>query len=529
MRKRMHRTLPVLRFGRRTTDDGRPAYFCCLWSAVCRLIRPIRSHCLIAGILAGLLPSWVTAYAQPYKQVRGIIHLDTTISGGEYDPEEMVRFLKDHKLEVAIFSDQITTRVKYGTFPAPYLMEWVTGRFVTGAFDRRGSVATFGPDKYLSLLNELDRQYPDVVIIPGVEAFPYYYWEGSLLRNTLTMRNGYKHLLAIGMESPHDYRDMPTTGEGFFRRYNIHTLLSLWPLSLLYFGYKCWRQVRRSLYPHLFKLSAMVFLAVGGLFMLHNYPYKFDRYSGNAGYAPYQDFIDYVADRGGLVFWAHPEVASEHVYAIGPLKITQKTGAPYEDLLYVHNYTGFAAFYEGMKYVIPPGGIWDQVLTQYCLGQRARPVWAIAEGDVEGDAFDPRLSQTVFLVNQKTRKDVLESLIDGRVYALSGPYAHALRLESIELSGNTQSAGLGQTIEASSVHLSARIVLDGNEKHALSADLIKNGAVVQTFRGENELAITYSDSLQRTDRLHYYRIDVRAPNQSRLLTNPIFVRVPQGP
>ena len=501
----------------------------CKGNPILRTDKPLSFLFTILVLMTGFCDS---AQAQ-YKQVRGIIHLDTSVSGGTYDPEQMVRFLEEQGLQVAIFSDQITTGIKYGTFPARGLMESMTGWLAAKKFGRPSSVSTFGANNYLSLLSELNRKYKDMVVIPGVEVFPYYYWQGSLLQNNLTLKNGYKHLLAIGLESPQDYIQMPTIGEGFYREYGLQTLLSLWPVVLLFLALKCWRKARRSTRPSIFKISALIFLIVGFLFLLNNYPYKFGRYTpyhADAGYAPYQDFINYVVDRGGLVFWAHPEVSSDTPYQIGPFKITLKTDAPYEDLLHLHNYTGFAAFYEGMKYVIPPGGIWDQVLTEYCLGGRAHPIWAITEGDVEGDSFDPNLCQTAFLVKQNDRSEIMKSLKEGRIYALSGPLANSLKLENYELKGGGTSAGMGQTLEAQSVQLLAHIVLQDStqENRSLSVELIKNGVLLDTFKGEGDITITYDDTLTNTNRLHYYRLDVRAPHQSRLLTNPIFVRVPKS-
>jgi hypothetical protein len=104
-----------------------------------------------------------------------------------------------------------------------------------------------------------------------------------------------------------------------------------------------------------------------------------------------------------------------------------------------------------------------------------------------------------------------------------------LKLENYELKGSGTSAGMGQTLETQSVQLLAHIVLQDStqENRSLSVELIRNGVLIDTFKGEGNITITYDDTLTNTNRLHYYRLDVRAPNQSRLLTNPIFVRVPK--
>ena len=485
---------------------------------------------LLASALILTLAAGATAKAPPFQQVRGVIHLDSTVSGGEYDPEEMVRFLIENDLQVAIFTDQATVRVEYGTFPARNIMGWVTGLVIGRALNRTGSVGAYGPRKYVKDLNTLDGKYSQILVIPGVEAFPFYYWEGSPLKGSLTLVNGYKHLLAFGMETPEDYAGLPTVGEGFFRGYSIETFLSLWPLVLLTFGAKCFRQARSARWPALYRIPAFLFFAVGLLFLLHNFPYKvgrYDQYSGDQGLAPYQDFIDYVVGRNGVVFFAHPEVSSEVTHRIGPLRAHIRTEAPYSDLLTLRNYTGFAAFYEGMKYVIPPGGIWDQVLAQYCTGLRERPVWAIAEGDVEGAQFSPKLSQTVFLVKERSREEILQSLKEGRIYALAGPLAEHLTLTDFTLSSGGQTARTGETLNAESgvLNLAAALECKSNPRGtSLKADLIRDGQIVRTFKGNGRLDIVYADSAAADGYTHYYRLDVRAPKQTRLLSNPIFVR-----
>jgi hypothetical protein len=471
--------------------------------------------------------------AQPIKQVRGVIHLDSTISGGEMAPEELVRLLKENGMHAAFFSDQITTRVHYGIFPVLALTEWLSASMAASKFGREGSVTTTGAYNYLSLLNDLNRKYEDMTVVPGVEVYPFYYWRKNLLRGEITMVNGHKHFLAIGLEKASDYENMPTVSEGFYKGYNLQTLLSLWPLALLLLAFKCYRQSRYSLRSGLFKASAQIFFVVGILFLVNNYPYKFGRYNvyqGDQGQRPYQDFIDYVIGRGGLVFFAHPEASQKQTHSMGPLTINLQTEAPYKDLLHLRNYTGFAAFYEGMKYIIPPGGIWDQVLTEYCFAQRKQPIWAIGEGDVEGDSFDPGLSQTVFLVKENTRPALIQALRTGQIYAIAGPYADELSLDLFTLSDETgKQASMGQTLKTKTVHLMAQISLKGNEKrNALSADLIKNGILIDTFKGDGQITIDLQDTLDTTMlRHHYYRIDVRAPNQTRLLTNPIFASPPK--
>jgi hypothetical protein len=462
------------------------------------------------------------ASAQDLKPVRGVIHLDTSVSGGEYEPEELVRFLIDNDVEVGIFTDQATVEWGYGFFPARWIMGWATGWAIGVAFGRTGSVDSFGAGNYVHLFDELDKQYKDITVIPGVEAIPFFYWSGSLLGGDLTLHNGYKHLLVTGL-SAEDLASLPSVGAGTFRGYGIQSILSLWPLLPLVFGIRFIRREGTG------RVYGGILAGIGVLFLLHNFPFRFgafDQYNGDQGAAPYQAFLDYVAERNGISIWAHPEIAADRTFQKGVLEARIITEPYHNALLQNNNYTGFAAFAEGMKHIIPPGGIWDKVLLEYTKGYRSQPVWAIAEGDVEGDSFSPRLSQTVFWVKERTREALLDAIREGRIHAVAGPLADGLHLTVYAVEAGATRAVSGQTLGATSgeVRLRAKVVCDDSPNgNALKIDIIMDGTVVKSLRGEGSIDIDYG--LPANDqRTHYVRLDVRAPKQSRLLTNPIFFR-----
>ena len=53
---------------------------------------------------------------------------------------------------------------------------------------------------------------PELIIVPGIEVAPYYYWTGSIVERTLTMHNAQRNLLAFGLTKPEDYRSLPVSG-----------------------------------------------------------------------------------------------------------------------------------------------------------------------------------------------------------------------------------------------------------------------------------------------------------------------------
>ena len=458
----------------------------------------------------------------PYRQARGVIHLDSTISGGDYTPQQMVEYLREHNVEVALFTDHDTVRWDYGFFPSKWLTGRITGWLIGKAFGRSGSVQSFGPEAYVELMEELDTAYKDILVIPGVEAIPFFYWEGSLLFNTLTIHDVYKHLLAFGLEDE-GYSGLPSIGEGFQRRIGFDTILSLWPVALLFVAYRVLKRPDK-----ISRIGGKGLVVIGVVFLLQNFPYAYgtyDQYHGNQGTAPYQDFIDDVASKGGMVFWAHPEIEVDRVVSKPPLNVRIQTDAYYTDLLYTGNYTGFSAFYEGVKYVIPPGGIWDRVLEQYATGIRQHPVWAIAEGDVEGDHFSPELSQTVFLLEKFTTEDALTALRTGRVYAVAGPFGSDTSLNDFEMRSGDQVAYMGQTLQHTGpVTLKVDVSVKGPMASSVFVvHIIKNGRSFESVDGEGSVLVELTDDNVTPGRLHVYRVDVRVPGQTRLLTNPIFL------
>lgn len=466
-----------------------------------------------------------------WDQARGVIHLDTTISGGDYTPAEMAAFLEENDIEVGIFTDHDTVKWDYGFFPARWLIGKVTGWAIASAFGRSSSVQSFGAEEYVSLINDLDAQTDKVILLPGVEAIPFFYWEGSLLFNTLGIHNAYKHLLAFGFSNPRDYDRLPSVGSGFFRTFGVQSLLSLWPIALIILVFQVFKATERSPIRNMIRPAGAALIVVSALFLTQNFPYAFtryDQYHGDQGMAPYQDFIDFVTDRGGLVFWAHPEVEVDRVIEKPPIKVAMKTSSYHLDLLYTQNYTGFSAFFEGTKYIAPQGGIWDQVLNEYATGKRSRPIWAIAEGDVEGDQFSPKFSETVFLLKERSQADVLNSLREGRIYAVAGPNAHYFSLTSFELSSDLNRAASGETLSAkpAEVTISARLTFDSptEKRSRIQATMIRDGEPIGTFKGDGILELTFKeDANLDPDRIHFYRIDARAPRQTRLLSNPIFL------
>ena len=235
-----------------------------------------------------------------------------------------------------------------------------------------------------------------------------------------------------------------------------------------------------------------------GCFLVNNFPFQtplYDQYHGEQGMEPYQYLIDYANEKNALTFWAHPEV--EKAMEISKTKIIS---SPYEkDLLNTIDYTGIAIFSEGMRRVGPPGGIWDQILIEYCSGKRRKPVWAIGEVDYRGHGFRIDETQTVFLLEKKTKEEILKALGTGKMYAAMGS-ANELGLNSfvVENVDSGKLAFMGDEITITG-RPRIRIVVTADfsdesseyKERNFNIDLIRNGTVIKTFEADGKYHLLF--------------------------------------
>ncbi|MBI5232738.1 MAG: hypothetical protein HY880_00110, partial [Deltaproteobacteria bacterium] len=242
----------------------------------------------------------------------------------------------------------------------------------------------------------------------------------------------------------------------------------------------------------------------------------YDQYHGDRGALPYQNFIDYVEGKGGMVFWAHPDVYSR--FKLDKFGIDTP---PYSgELIRTGNYTGFAALLGGMKNTARPGGVWDTVLKQYIGGERKKPVWAIGELDYkEGDWMGE--TQTVFLADKNSKADILDAMRKGRMYAVSGepkPVLEEFRVWDVK--NNTWVEMGGTAAAEGSVRLKIHVRLPEAKKKGMKLKLIREGTVIKEIDFDMELETELTDACPEKGGKTYYRIDI----DGKLISNPIFVQ-----
>ena len=361
----------------------------------------------------------------PYQQIVAGVHFDSVVSGGPLSIVDLARKAKQHGLDVAIMTDRDQAEIEYG---APLLRNILKYRYVLP------SIRTLGADRYLQQIRDAEAAVPGIMVIPGAECMPYYFWRENTdvrvlakrkLRDILALRNAHVHLTAIGLDHPTDYDNIPSLATGYPVTLDSRLLWLIAYLALIWIGLKL-REKRRAhrdgvrfyvgsrsrgrvLVNNMITWSLVL---LGVLLIVNDVvwpPRMYSQYQTNLTVEPIQRFIDYVEkERGGMVFWAHPEVEQDLTFN----GIRAYTPAYHDFLLQTRGYTGFAIFWEGMRVLGRPEGKWDLLLTQYCAGRRPKPVWCLGELDYESDWAEDAIRETVTILLLKKRSDLVRAAFE---------------------------------------------------------------------------------------------------------------------
>jgi hypothetical protein len=453
-------------------------------------------------------------YGEEYQQVSGLIDLRSDFSDGAYDIESLVSMAINRGFEVLIINDHDRMVMEYGFSPFRNLIK---RKVELPSINKNGAKA------YLDSIKNIQKKHPDMIIIPGSETAVFYYWTGSAFKKNLTAHNHERRILTIGMEKPEDYENLPILHNGFSTEYMRmavpQILLYLVILIIAIFLIK-WKGFYRIAGIIIF-IWCSASIANSNMFRSSS----FDQYHGDQGIAPYQLFIDYVSSKGGLTFWNYPETKSG-VRQMGPIYVDTP---PYPEVLeQARGYTGFAAIYGDTITITEPGNIWDKILIAYCEGRRNQPVWGISTANFhkEGESGENLGNfPTFFLVQKKTKGEVLRALRNGRMYACRGKFPKIVKLdEFLVCSSDGKTKGIsGDEIVLKEnpiikISLSAAKISETQVK----LRLIRSGKLIKTFVGSLPMKIDYQDKYFDPGRKIYYRIDVRG--YGSVVSNPVFVR-----
>jgi hypothetical protein len=485
-----------------------------------------RAAALAAGVIITLV-ALQSASAEEWMPLVGAFHVHTSeFSSGAHTLEELVAMARERAVDVIILTDHDQVSMTYGVSPFRNVFSWTVSR---NAVLKRGAQA------YLDAVNHADEKNLDIILIPGLESAPFYYWDGSIREGTLTARDWRKHLHVIGLSNHEDIEDLPTLRRGFTARY----FFRLVPPFLIFLGASLFSIVLITWGGTVGVIGKVLLLAaVVGAIDAH--PFKlspFDPFHGQQGAAPYQELIDYVSERGGMTFWAHPEAnygVGEIVYPgrAAPVSLPQvkmSTGRHPHSLIHTEGYTGFESLYGDTIHVTDIGREWDRTLIMYTEGVRKTPAWGICGLDFHKEGMNGwswlDRGQTVFLVHDRSREAVLDAMRHGRMYAVYQGGSAKLRMDLFTLSSKAtgQEAVSGGTIGSMGkpLRVTLELTLTGGDAVPIRVDLIDSGKVLSTIHGETPLRVDRDFFPARPK--GYIRVDVRSDNH-RILSNPIFYK-----
>ncbi|MBI3584807.1 MAG: SH3 domain-containing protein [Nitrospinae bacterium] len=468
-----------------------------------------------------------SACAEDYIQVAGAADLRTEFSDGVYSVEELVKLAKSKGIEILIINDHDRYSLEYGFWP----LEKILKKKV-----EESSLLKNGAKNYLDEIDRVGKKYPDMLIIPGIESAPFYYWTGSIFSNNLTAHKWENHIGIVGLESPKDIEGLPTLNSNFsinyYKKYIYNT--AFFTLSLIL-------SILLIRWEGVYRYTGLVICLFSLLFIINFHPLRsspFDQYHGEKGVLPWQETIDYVTSRGGMTFWHHLE-SSSGIGKKGPISIN--TPPHPEDLIKTQDYTGFQAIYEDTIHVTEPGKEWDMVLSQYCAGNRNMPAWGIGGLDYHGEGESGIKLQdvkTIFLLKEKTKNAVYEALINGKVYPVRQGEDYRLVLEEFSISDTSGGKAIsGDEIEVQgSPNINIKVSATNDKKDKLEVQLIRNGEMINKFEGETPLEIKFNDEhlldteqgkFKSGDKI-YYRLNIYGKRPNYIVSNPIFVKLLPG-
>jgi hypothetical protein len=470
----------------------------------------------------------VTPAATALETVRGIVHVHTDLSTGEFTLEALAATAARQGIGALLLAENYLARVEYGVPPF---------RALTAVAHEERSVHG-RLHVYLERVARMRAQFPGVLILPGVEVMPHYFWTGSALALHLHLHDTQKNVLVFGIDDPRALGELPAAGNRMSGVYSLQSVLDALPVLLVVPGLVLLvrkRVQRRRLGRAVIVVRrrswalGLLLCAIGVAAAVRGWPFTTDPYSTSrpSGVAPHQALIDHVDRLGGATIWSFPEARDVGEQPVGPVRVSWSTEPYGDDLLRSFRYTAFGAIYEDTTRVENPGGGWDRLLREYAVGERSRAPWAIAEAGFHDQSASKKLGtiETVFVVDERSEAGVLDALKRGRMYARQRTPALALDLAGFVATAAGASAGSGETVRAAAgtpLSVTATVAASDGGRHEVRVTLIRNGVVAGAWAGTTPLHVAHDEMSESAPAV--FRLEARGPAGTRLLANPIFVK-----
>ncbi|MFA5027181.1 MAG: hypothetical protein WC713_04850 [Candidatus Methylomirabilota bacterium] len=466
-------------------------------------------------------------------RIPAVVHSHSSWSTGDQSLEQLVGLAGRRGVEAVFLAENFFQRFEYGLPPLRGLLRYRV---------EFPSILEKGPQEFLDAVSAVNARQKRVLLIPGVEVIPHSYWTGSLLNGTLTMHDGQKNILALGLSRPADYREIPATGNPHHERWGWWSLLLVSPVLLLVVGGWLFTQKRRRVVRlERFQLVetrrpiglALTVTGIGLALLANNFPFRvspISHYDAHVGLRPFQAMIDHIDSRGGLAVWSLPEARDNQTVRVAWFTAAIKTVPAPDDLLRTHGFAAFGGVYEDTTTFTRPGGEWDHLLLDFLVGRRKSPAWAIGEAAYhhEGQA-GKRFGevQTVILSERKDSTGLIQAFKAGRMYAMrrSGESGLALERFQVVVSGLPPALAGGQLALPAEARPEVQVAVTGSGPVPMqvAARLIRNGCVVHAVTGHTPLTIAWTDKDVKPGARAYYRLEVNGAGGHQILSNPIFV------
>jgi hypothetical protein len=479
-----------------------------------------------------LVPVSVTADSPPVhtEPLFAAVHVHSQYSTGRLSLEELAQEAERRGIQALVLSDNLVLRYEYGLFP------------FRGVIRRRialPSVLENGLEAYLDDVKTVQARHPNVIMVPGVEVAPHYYWSGSVFDGNLTMHDSQKNLIVLGLTRAQDYLTLPVAGLPASQRYTGESVLSLSPVLLLVAAASLWWRGRSDM-PVMaggtqrYRLASLVLGGIGAVLLLNAWPFvhsDINLYELRTDYRPYQRLIDTVLGLGGLAIWSLPEARDFNHHTVEPFgTITVKTDAYPEALILTKGYTAFGGLYEDTRHAIDPGGVWDHALQLYLSGERPVPPFMTGESAFHGSGPDKKELDTILTVmrvSERTPAGILEAIRTGRLYAVHRHRKEfGLRLDRFEVAVNagSQIAESGEILDPEGHRdVTVRVAVSATDRqaHLVSVSLIRSGVVVARVSGMTPLSQVIADLEIPSGQWHAYRLQVQGDGE--IVSNPVFL------
>ncbi len=466
----------------------------------------------------------LTAASIPFDD-RGLItvtqaaDLRTTFSDGADSVYDLTKRAEDLGLDSIIINDHLLFEIEYGIFPFQHLIKYKK---------KLSSLQVTGVQNYFDEIKKVQKQIPGVIIIPGLEVSPFYWWSKSLFNGSITVNHWEYHIGIIGMENPEVISNIPVVHNHFTGPPANEKLIRVGILFLaLIISFIC-----KVIYKDSKLFGFLVFVNL--LLVINYFPYagpEINIYSKPLDdIKPSQKVIDYVKEHGGISVWHHMEA----INGIGKKgNINIYTPKHPEDLLKTDGFTAFQGQYEDAIHITDPGKQWDQTLMEYANGKREAPPWTFGGLDYHGvTARGPKLRniKNVYWVKKKSKEEIIAAMRAGRFYTVRQGEDYRLILDNFSLfdPGLQKEAISGEMININGEPIvKIRISASNKKQESGTLNIIQDGKVVieKKFTTPFESNFRMTSLKKDADNLSYVRLMIHGKRPNIIKTNPIFYRV----